>query len=136
MTEGITTYDLVASLNSSGVAVSSNIVNVTNLAASYSITGSPGLQGAPGSPGEAGTPGVGVPTGGLTGEALIKNSNNNYDTVWEQVDFSIASGLTLIDANNLKWVVSIDTTGALITTSQSTSITNTFGTDFGTLVLA
>ena len=35
-----------------------------------------------GPPGADGAPGVGVPTGGTTGQALIKTSGADYDTEW------------------------------------------------------
>jgi hypothetical protein len=42
--------------------------------------GDPGLTGPAGPPGATG--GQGLPVGGTTGQALVKNSNANYDTVW------------------------------------------------------
>lgn len=41
-----------------------------------------GPQGPQGQPGTQGAPGVGVPSGGLTGQILVKASNTNYDTQW------------------------------------------------------
>lgn len=41
--------------------------------------------GMPGPAGAAGTNGLGVPTGGTTGQALVKNSNANNDTAWQTV---------------------------------------------------
>ncbi|MCS6266793.1 MAG: hypothetical protein H2174_04425 [Vampirovibrio sp.] len=38
-----------------------------------------------GMPGPAGANGLGVPTGGTTGQALVKNSNANNDTTWQTV---------------------------------------------------
>lgn len=43
-----------------------------------------GLQGTAGT---NGTNGQGVPTGGSTGQALLKASGTNYDTVWGQAGF-------------------------------------------------
>lgn len=36
--------------------------------------------------GQQGAIGVGVPDGGLTGQALVKKSNADYDTAWEEVN--------------------------------------------------
>lgn len=48
MEQGITTYDLTASLNEDGTAVSTSVVNVTNIQGVNSIVGAPGATGAPG----------------------------------------------------------------------------------------
>lgn len=45
--------------------------------------GAQGNQGFQGTQGTQGTQGPGVPTGGTTGQALIKNSGTNYDTGWQ-----------------------------------------------------
>ena len=45
--------------------------------------GPQGPQGPPGEPGTPGAAGAGVKTGGLTGQVLTKNSNNDFDTVWQ-----------------------------------------------------
>lgn len=47
------------------------------------VQGATGSQGAQGNQGAQGSQGVGVPTGGTTGQALIKNSGTNYDTGWQ-----------------------------------------------------
>jgi hypothetical protein len=51
--------------------------------------------------------GAGVPTGGTTGQALVKNSNTNYDTTWDDVGgtFSgtmddITDGTTYVKTHN------------------------------------
>jgi hypothetical protein len=41
-----------------------------------------GHPGTPGKPGKDGEPGVGIPEGGTVGQILVKNSENDYDTVW------------------------------------------------------
>jgi len=46
--------------------------------------GPQGIQGVAGPTGAAGATGEGVPVGGTTGQALIKSSNDNYDTEWGQ----------------------------------------------------
>jgi hypothetical protein len=45
-------------------------------------TGATGATGSAGSNGTNGTNGQGVPTGGTTNQALVKNSNTDYDTKW------------------------------------------------------
>lgn len=45
-------------------------------------TGPTGPKGDTGNTGAAGAAGVGVPTGGVTGQVLTKNSNTDYDTTW------------------------------------------------------
>ena len=42
-----------------------------------------GPQGDKGEDGEQGKDGVGVPTGGTTGQILVKKSNEDYDTEWQ-----------------------------------------------------
>ena len=44
--------------------------------------GPAGPAGTNGTNGTNGAPGVGVPTGGTTGQQLVKNSNTDYDTGW------------------------------------------------------
>lgn len=51
-----------------------------------------GATGATGAAGATGATGAGVPTGGLTGEVLAKNSNTNYDTAWVAAAAGIADG--------------------------------------------
>lgn len=45
--------------------------------------GPQGVQGVQGVAGPAGANGQGVPTGGLAGQVLTKNSNSNFDTAWQ-----------------------------------------------------
>jgi hypothetical protein len=47
--------------------------------------GPAGADGADGAPGADGADGVGVPAGGTTGQALVKNSNTDFDTEWSDV---------------------------------------------------
>ncbi|MBL0420517.1 collagen-like protein [Ramlibacter sp. AW1] len=44
--------------------------------------GTPGADGAPGTPGAAGADGAGLPTGGTTGQVLVKLSATDHDTGW------------------------------------------------------
>ena len=70
---------------------------------STSLRGPQGEQGIQGPPGEQGiqgpqgNPGQGVPTSGTTGQALVKSSNNDYDTEWKTL-MGVPSTYT---ANNL-----------------------------------
>mgnify|MGYP003294594179 CR=1 FL=1 len=48
--------------------------------------GDTGDTGATGPQGPAGPAGVGVPTGGVEGQLLIKDSNTDYDTSWAALD--------------------------------------------------
>jgi hypothetical protein len=50
--------------------------------------GPQGPEGLPGADGTDGTNGVGVPTGGLTKEVLVKVSSTDYDTEWRQLDYA------------------------------------------------
>lgn len=50
-------------------------------------------------PGVQGPPGPGVPSGGATNQALIKQSNSDYDAVWANLDGSVISGLTITNAD-------------------------------------
>lgn len=47
-----------------------------------SVQGPAGADGADGADGAAGAAGVGVPTGGSSGQVLLKNSVTNYDASW------------------------------------------------------
>lgn len=53
--------------------------------------GGTGPQGPPGAAGADGANGVGVPTGGNTGQVLVKASNTNYDTAWSTVTSGVSS---------------------------------------------
>lgn len=50
-------------------------------------------------PGVQGPAGPGVPSGGTTNQALIKQSNSDYDAVWASLDGSVISGLTITNAD-------------------------------------
>jgi len=71
-------------------------------------TGSTGPPGPTGATGSQGPPGQGVPVGGTTGQALVKNTNTDYDTIWT----TPLAGLTWVDvgtglmtqiANDVLW---------------------------------
>lgn len=48
-------------------------------------------------PGVQGPSGPGVPSGGTTNQALLKQSNAEYDAVWTNLDGSVISGLTIVN---------------------------------------
>lgn len=97
MNEGITTYDLTASLNSSGQPVTAQVSNVTNINATNTIVGAPGQPGPPGANGangQDGVNGVGVPMGGATGTALFKTSSADYATTFRAIAESDVTNLS------------------------------------------
>lgn len=47
--------------------------------------GPPGEQGPKGDTGMMGPPGVATPAGGLKGQVLVKNSDENYDFAWKDL---------------------------------------------------
>ncbi len=51
-------------------------------------------NGGDGTDGTNGTNGVGVPAGGTTGQALVKASNDDYDTTWATISVGTVSILT------------------------------------------
>ena len=60
----------------------SHQTSIDYVALEQSIQGPQGPRGPTGATGATGATGNGVPTGGTTGQVLIKNSSTNYDTVW------------------------------------------------------
>ncbi len=50
-----------------------------------STQGSQGVQGVKGDTGNTGPAGPGVPTGGASGQALVKNTGTDYDTAWSTI---------------------------------------------------
>lgn len=50
-------------------------------------------------PGVQGPPGPGVPSGGATNQALLKQSGDDYDVAWTSLDGSVISGLTIANAD-------------------------------------
>jgi hypothetical protein len=49
------------------------------------VTGVTGPTGITGATGATGPPGSGVPSGGTTGQFLVKNTSTNYDTSWSSI---------------------------------------------------
>ena len=68
---------------SSYVAIAATTGNIPTNTTYWQLIASKGDTGTTGAQGD---PGEGVPVGGTTGQALVKNSNTDYDTGW--VDFS------------------------------------------------
>jgi hypothetical protein len=62
----------------------------------YLSQGPKGDKGSDGTNGTNGTNGQGVPTGGTTGQALVKKSGTDYDTQWQAITTGVSSvdGLT------------------------------------------
>ena len=85
-----------------GVSVTAGpvAVNITKPVVSVSLANT-GPQGANGTNGTNGTNGVGVPTGGTTGQALVKSSATDYATSWEGPFIPIAGGVTVSGA--MQW---------------------------------
>ena len=85
--------------------------------------GKNGRDGKNGAPGAQGPAGVGVPTGGTTGQALVKINNANYNTTWATLA-TVPSGGTTGQA----LVKTSDSTGAYAWgTVQSLPIGGTTG---------
>lgn len=59
-----------------------------------------GAEGPPGPQGEPGPSGVGVPAGGMAGQALVKASGEDYDTQW--TDWSEGGGTAYQFGHGLK----------------------------------
>lgn len=87
----MTTTEVVVSIEDADVVVTvDNPSIVVDLAG-----GPPGPPGYPGPAGPAGPPGVGIPTGGSTGQVLVKSSVVDYATTW--VDAPAGGGGTGAD---------------------------------------
>jgi len=67
--------------------------------------------------GPAGPAGVGIPSGGTTGQILKKNSNTDYDTVWDT-----ASGSGTVTSVNGTGANGVSVSGGPITSSGSLTI--------------
>jgi hypothetical protein len=101
-----------------------------------------GGSGSGGSAGPAGPPGQGVPTGGVEGQLLIKNSATNYDTYWGDLDMFANykthevddAGTTTyvgsINARSGAWIVQrvVDTSGDLALTYANESNNGSYST--------
>jgi len=78
-----------ASINGDGELVltltNSDTFNVGNVIGPTGETGPKGDKGEVGSTGDTGPTGEGVPTGGNIGFALVKATNDDYDTEWADV---------------------------------------------------
>lgn len=76
-----------------------------------------GINGTNGADGTDGLNGVGVPTGGSTGQMLVKNSTADYDTKWANVPIGGSGGTSITDAT-------IDGSGNLVLTLSDGSTIN------------
>lgn len=80
------TYDM---LGETGISASftGKVLNVTTKDyAGNETTVSQDVEGPQGIQGEQGPPGIGIPTGGTTGQMLVKKSATDYDTEWVNRD--------------------------------------------------
>ncbi len=73
---------------------------------SINVTIDRGIEGPQGPQGEPGPAGQGVPAGGTTGQALVKKSNTNYDTEWQDQSGGVSSvngqtGDVVLDAEDV-----------------------------------
>lgn len=88
------------SLAYGGIQGPAGATGATGPAGATGPTGATGPAGPTGATGPAGADGVGVPTGGTTGQALIKNSDTNYDTTWGTVTSNPAGSDTQVQFND------------------------------------
>jgi hypothetical protein len=96
--------DIVLTINTSGSSLtitqpSSSSLTVSQLGV-QGPTGPQGAQGTTGATGATGPAGLGVPSAGNTGQALIKASDDNYDTEWGDVAGSPGGLNTYIQFND------------------------------------
>lgn len=82
----------------------------------------PGVQGAPGS---------GVPSGGITGQALVKASGGDYVTEWGFIDGATISGLTIGNDDIANDAAIVDTKLATIVTTGKVANSATSATSAG-----
>lgn len=89
-------------------------------------TGNTGATGPTGPTGPQGDPGEGVPTGGATGQALVKDSSADYDTSWQDILAAITIGDEINDSNPQRFLTT-DTSGNLDDTSYRLIPFSAFG---------
>jgi len=87
-----------------------------------------GEKGDSGRDGNTGSNGIGVPTGGTTGQALVKNSGSDYDTKWSTIGGGGSGTVTSVAAltlgttgTNLSSTVATGTTTPVITLNVPTA---------------
>ena len=85
-------------------------------------TGPTGPTGATGATGPAGADGVGVPVGGATGQALVKASATNYDTIWGDVVTPSGTQTLTSKRINPRAVVASATSGSLTANGDTTDL--------------
>lgn len=80
--------------------------------------------------------GIGVPSGGTTGQALVKKTNSSFDTEWADVEgvggavtsVNGAVGVVVLDADDID---DTSTTNKFVTSSDITKLSNLSGTNTG-----
>ena len=70
------------------ITIPGAVVATTGATAPATLTIGVGTPGATGPQGPAGAAGQGVPTGGTTGQYLVKSSGTNYDTAWQTLSLA------------------------------------------------
>lgn len=70
---------VVTTISEYAAAYTLNVTAISGVPGPIGPTGPAGPAGPPGPPGPTGQ---GVPSGGVIGQLLTKNSSTNYDTVW------------------------------------------------------
>jgi hypothetical protein len=84
------------------------------------------LQGPIGPTGATGVTGVGVPTGGTTGQALLKNSAIDYDTSWGDVSSGGGSTYSVVRTQGgTSYTLVLGDAGDYIQTTSTTAVTIT-----------
>lgn len=92
-------------INQNGYNINAFTTNIASIPGRDGRDGQNGKDGKNGTPGPQGPAGVGIPTGGLTGQILAKASNANYVTKWTNVVSNAlfdggTAGQTLIKNSN------------------------------------
>ena len=76
----------------SGIKGSQGFQGFQGLEGLQGVQGAEGPQGSQGILGPQGETGIGIPSGGLSGQALVKNSDSDYDTVWTTISSGPGGG--------------------------------------------
>lgn len=84
------------------------------------------VKGDKGDPGSQGEPGKGVPEGGLVNQVLVKQSNEDYDTIWKTIQTSGGGEIQTFSAR----VLSTSSTTGSPEANVSLSDTNEFQFSF------
>lgn len=107
----------------------STVPGPTGSTGSTGATGETGATGSTGVTGATGATGVGVPTGGTTGQALIKNSSTDYDTSWGTVSGGGGSSYSIVRTQGgTAYTLQLSDAGYYIQTTSTTAVTITVPT--------